>query len=91
MRTACTEIQLEDAAAVAYTWGFDDALEGLRPRPAEYFWVDSPQWQEYEAGYLAGTEHVFCLPSRVARLTLRTEHPTDFLVDMEDRRRVQRY
>lgn len=92
MRTTCTKIQSESAAdSVAYTWGFDDALEGLRPRPAEYFWVDSPQWQEYEAGYLAGTEHVFCLPSRVARLTLRTEHPADFLVDTEDRRRVQRY
>jgi hypothetical protein len=84
------EIHLDTAADVAYTWGFDDALEGLRPRPAEYFWVDSPQWQEYEAGYLAGIEQVFCLPSPVARLALRTERPVDLLVDQEDRRRERR-
>jgi hypothetical protein len=83
----CSFAALED---VAYTWGLDDALEGLRPRPAEYFWLNSPQWQEYEAGYLAGIEHVFCLPSRSVRVALPTERHADLLTDEEDRRRVQR-
>lgn len=86
----CAKTQL-DSAAVPFLWGFDDALEGLRPRPAEYFWLDSPQWQEYEAGYLAGIEHVFWLPSLVTRLALRTERPADMLIDEEDRRRERRY
>lgn len=69
----CAHINLEDACTVAHTWGLDDALEGLRPRPAQYFGFNSPQWQQYEAGYLAGIEHVFCLPSRSVRLALPAE------------------
>jgi hypothetical protein len=87
----CAESRLGSTADVPYLWGFDDALEGLRPRPAQYFWYDSPQWQEYEAGYLAGIEQVFCLPSRTVRAALPTERPVDFLGDQEDRRRECRY
>lgn len=80
-------IQLHTADNVPYLWGFDDALEGLRPRPAHYFGADSPQWQEYEAGYLAGVEHVFCSPSGcplgALRVALPSERPADLLVDQE--------
>lgn len=86
-----SQIGLEPTQDVAYLWGYDDALEGLRPRPADYFWVSSSQWQEYEAGYLAGIEHVFCLPSPSLRVALPTERPADLLVDEEDRRHVQRF
>jgi hypothetical protein len=84
---------IEDACLVAHTWGFDDAVEGLRPRVAEYFDLDSPQWDAYEHGYAEGTEFIFRLGSRRTpyQLGIATERPHDFLVDEEDRHRERRF
>lgn len=93
MSTILPEFNLEDACMVAHTWGFDDALEGLRPHPADYFWVDSPQWNAYEAGYQEGIEFIFHLGSQRTphQLGIATERPHGFLADEEDRRLEKRF
>ena len=91
MSAISPESNLADACLVAQTWGFDDALEGLRPRPAAYFGVGSPQWDAYEQGYLEGIEHIFHLPSTALKISVPTERPHDFLNDEEDRRRERRF
>lgn len=93
MSAILPESDLDTACDIAHTWGFDDALEGLRPRPAEYFWVDSPQWDAYGQGYQEGIEFMFYLTGRRSpyQLGIATERPHDFLTDVEDRRRERRF
>lgn len=82
---------------LAHAWGLEDALEGLRPRAADYFWSDTPQWTAYAEGYQAGIELLFRLTgSRSARqvgiATAPSGHPPhDFLTDEEDRHRERRF
>lgn len=93
MSAILPQSNLEDACLVAHTWGFDDSLTGLRRRPAEYFDLDSPQWDAYEQGYQEGVEFIFRLGSRRTpyQLGIAIECPHDFLVDEEDRYRERRF
>lgn len=85
MSSVLPESIVDAACDLAHAWGLEDALEGLRPRPADYFWQDTPQWTAYAEGYQAGIELLFRLTgSRSAQqMGIVTERPLDFLTDEE--------
>lgn len=78
---------LEDACLVAETWGFDDALNDIRPCAAAYFDCDTPQWDAYYTGYQKGTEFLFHLTGKRAayQLGIATERPTKTWEDVQER------
>ncbi|MEZ4730190.1 MAG: hypothetical protein R3E79_23930 [Caldilineaceae bacterium] len=85
----CTQ-SLADACLVAETWGFDDALNDIRPRAAAYFACDSPQWDAYDTGYQAGIELLVRLtgkrsPRQLGIVTAPKGAPTETWEEIHER------
>lgn len=85
MCSVLPESSVDAACDLAHAWGLEDALEGLRPRAADYFCLDTPQWTAYAEGYQAGIELLFRLTGRrsARQVGIVTERPHDFLTDEE--------
>lgn len=46
-------VQESDGLDMAWTWGHEDATEGIDQRGSWYWWPGTQLWHQYNAGYTA--------------------------------------